>query len=271
MASMIAVDKNYGQIVVSRTHLKKKKKKKYESSSVRHDGPRIAAAARSAFGQAPSWSQFKPLPGSLKEKMHSGQQVRIGGATCRHHASQLQELIKKNGDGWTCSALDAQHRPLPDERELVKFCKLAEELGAGVQLRIQHPKWAYMTGRYADLGVLAVMVPLVEEVETADEAINNFYYPPLGNRSWGGEFRYGEKPPTDRLKYAQWWNGNGTAGFPDRNASRRAQRAKHRQTGRRLDLVGTWGHGVRHRAALQQPVQDDRRGPCLRDRTTEGL
>jgi 2-keto-3-deoxy-L-rhamnonate aldolase RhmA len=25
------------------------------------------------------------------------------------------------------------------------------------------------------------MVPLVEDVETADEAINNFYYPPLGN------------------------------------------------------------------------------------------
>jgi 2-keto-3-deoxy-L-rhamnonate aldolase RhmA len=57
------------------------------------------------------------------------------------------------------------------------------------------------------------MVPLVEEVETADEAINNFYYPPLGNRSWGGEFRYGEKPPTDRLKYSQWWNGTGMLGF----------------------------------------------------------
>jgi 2-keto-3-deoxy-L-rhamnonate aldolase RhmA len=47
---------------------------------------------------------------------------------------------------------------LPDERELVKFCKMAEELGAGVQIRLQHPKLAYLAGRYADLGVLAVMV-----------------------------------------------------------------------------------------------------------------
>jgi 2-keto-3-deoxy-L-rhamnonate aldolase RhmA len=90
---------------------------------------------------------------------------------------------------------------------------VAEELGAGVQLRIQHPKLAYLAGRYADLGVLAVMIPLVEEVATADEAISNFYYPPIGNRSWGGEFRFREKPPADRLQYSQWWNANGLLGF----------------------------------------------------------
>jgi 2-keto-3-deoxy-L-rhamnonate aldolase RhmA len=172
----------------------------------------VAAAARSAFGQAPSWTQFKPHPGSLKEKMHSGQQIRSAAAPVDATRSQLQEIIKKSGRVDLFS-LDSQHRPLPDERDLVKFCKLAEELGAGVQLRIQHQKLAYMTGRYADLGVLAVMVPLVEDVETANEAINNFYYPPVGNRSWGGEFRFGEKPPTDRLKYSQWWNGNGLLGF----------------------------------------------------------
>ncbi len=36
---------------------------------------------------------------------------------------------------------------------------------------------------------------------------------PFGNRSWGGEFRFGEKPPTDRLKYSAWWNGTGMLGF----------------------------------------------------------
>lgn len=171
-----------------------------------------AAATRSAVAQAPSWSQFKPHAGSLKEKMHSGQQIRSASAPVEAPRSQLQEIIKQRGqiDLFT---LDSQHRPLPDERDLVKFCKLAEELGAGVQLRIQHPKWAYLTGRYADLGVLAVMVPLVEDVETADQAIDNFYYPPLGNRSWGGEFRFKEKPPTDRLQYARWWNGNALLGF----------------------------------------------------------
>ena len=173
----------------------------------------MAAAARATFAQVPSWSRFKPLPGSLKEKMHTGQQVRSAAAPVDATKSQLQDIIKKEGGRVDIFSLDSQHRPLPDERDLVKFCKLAEELGAGVQLRIAHPKWAYLTGRYADLGVLAVMVPLVEDEETANQAINNFYYPPLGTRSWGGEFRYGEKPPTDRLKYAQWWNGTGLLGF----------------------------------------------------------
>lgn len=175
----------------------------------------LTAAARAAFAQAPqipSWGAFKPAPGSLKEKMHTGQRIRSAAATVDATRAQLQELSKKAG-GAELFSLDAQHRPLPDERDLVKFCKMAEELGAGVQIRLQHPKLAYLTGRFADLGVLAVMVPLVEDVETANEAIDNFYYPPLGNRSWGGEFRYQEKPPTDRLKYAQWWNGHALLGF----------------------------------------------------------
>jgi 4-hydroxy-2-oxoheptanedioate aldolase len=169
------------------------------------------AAARSA-GQAPGKDQFKPQPGSLKEKMHRGEPIRTVAAPVDSTRSQLEEIIRKSGKVDLFS-VDGQHRPLPDERDLVKFCKLAEGLGAGVQLRIPHQRLAYMTGRYADLGVLAIMVPLVEEVETADEAINNFYYPPLGNRSWGGEFRFGEKPPVDRLKYSQWWNSNGLLGF----------------------------------------------------------
>ena len=175
----------------------------------------LAAAAREASAQAPpvpSWAQFKPAPGSLKEKMHTGQPIRSAAATVDATRAQLQEMSKKVG-GAELFSLDAQHRPLPDERDLVKFCKMAEELGAGVQIRLQHPKLAYLTGRFADLGVLAVMVPLVEDVETANEAIDNFYYPPLGNRSWGGEFRYRETPPTERLTYAQWWNGHALLGF----------------------------------------------------------
>jgi hypothetical protein len=100
----------------------------------------MAAAARAAAAQAPaipSWSQFKPLPGSLKEKMHSGQRIRSAAATIDMTRAQLQEISKKVG-GAELFSLDAQHRPLADERELVKFCKMAEEMGAGVQLRIQH-------------------------------------------------------------------------------------------------------------------------------------
>ena len=172
----------------------------------------VAAAARSAWAQAPSFGQFKPEPGSLKEKMHRGQQIRMTSAPIESTRPQLEAIMKKQGQVDLFS-LDFQHRPLPDERELVKFCKLAEQLGAGVQIRVPHVRWAHMTGRFADLGVLAVMVPLVEDAATADEAINNFYFPPLGNRSWGGEYRFKEKPPTDRLQYSQWWNANGLLGF----------------------------------------------------------
>ena len=108
----------------------------------------LAAASRAALAQdAPSWSRFKPAPGSLKEKMHTGKPIRSAAAPVDATRSQLQDIIKKAGGGVELFSLDAQHRPLPDERELVKFCKLAEELGAGVQLRIQHQKLAYMTGR----------------------------------------------------------------------------------------------------------------------------
>ena len=172
----------------------------------------FGAAAQSALSQAPSLGQFKPQPGSLKEKMHQGEAIRTVTAPVDSTRSQLEDIIKKDGKV-DLFYLDGQHRPLPEERDLVRFCKLAEELGAGVQLRIPHPRLAYLTGRFADLGVLAIMVPLVEDVATADDAIHNFYYPPLGNRSWGGEFRFAEKPPTDRLKYAPWWNATGMLGF----------------------------------------------------------
>ena len=172
----------------------------------------LGAAAKSVFSQAPDWAEFEPRPESLKEKMHKGGSVRTVSAPVESTPGELERIIKEN-DGVDLFSVDGQHRPLPDERDLVKFCKLTEDLGAGVQLRLPHPRWAYMTGRYADLGVLAILVPIVEEVDQADEAINNFYYPPLGSRSWGGQYRYGETPPTDRLQYSQWWNGTGMLGF----------------------------------------------------------
>ena len=172
----------------------------------------MTLGAGALSGGPASAAPVKPQPGSLKEKLHKGESLRIAGAPVSSNRGELEAIIKKTGKVDLFS-LDGQHRPLPDERDLVRFCKLAEELGAGVQLRIPHPRQAYLTGRFADLGVLAVMVPLVEEEETANDAINNFYFPPFGNRSWGGEFRYGEKTPTDRLKYSAWWNGTGMLGF----------------------------------------------------------
>jgi 4-hydroxy-2-oxoheptanedioate aldolase len=180
------------------------------------------AAVRSAFSQGPAWGQFKPQPGSVKERMHKGERIQMASASWDATRSELEEIIKKNGGNVDLFNFDIQHSPMPDERVIMRFCQLAEELGVGVRLRIQSPKMAYMTGRFADLGVQSIFVPLVEDTETAAEAVNNFYYPPLGNRSWGGElgapfgrskFQSGAMQATDRLKYAEWWNGTGTIGF----------------------------------------------------------
>ena len=120
-----------------------------------------AVTARSAFSQAPTWSHFKPHPGSIKERIHTGKPpVRMASAPVDSTRSQLEAIIRKQGQVDLFS-LDSQHRPMPREDDLVKFCKLAEQLGAGVQLRIPHPRMAYLTGRFADLGVLSIMVPLV--------------------------------------------------------------------------------------------------------------
>ena len=57
----------------------------------------VGAAAHSALGQAPGWSQFRPQPGSVKEKMHKGEPVRTASAPVDSTRGQLEEIIKKNG------------------------------------------------------------------------------------------------------------------------------------------------------------------------------
>ena len=53
----------------------------------------------------------------------------------------------------------------------------------------------------------------MEQVETVDEAVESFYYPPLGRRSFGGRARKSVDQYADPLEYAQWWNENGILGF----------------------------------------------------------
>jgi 4-hydroxy-2-oxoheptanedioate aldolase len=104
-------------------------------------------------------------------------------------------------------ATDIQHNPYGEER-LAAFCRMAGEIGIPVQLRIKHPRLAYLAGNYADLGPLSVVVPMAERRETAEEAVEAFYYPPVGRRSWGPDRSYGFREIRDRLKYAAWWNSH---------------------------------------------------------------
>ena len=144
---------------------------------------------------------------TLKQRVHAGEDLRIVRAPTNSTRSQLEEIVKKHSSV-DLFKVDGQHGPV-HERELLKFCTMAEELGAGVKFRIKHPRQAFLLGNYADLGPLSLMVPLVEREETVRDAIDAFYYPPVGKRSWGGQgFRRKEQYGRGRLEYAKWWNSN---------------------------------------------------------------
>ena len=107
--------------------------------------------------------------------------------------------------------IDSQHLPLNEER-IADLCVLAGEMEVPVMLRIKHPRLAFMVGAYADLGLSGVEVPQVETEETANEALEYFYYPPRGKRSSGG-FKAlgftGTPGGNTRVEFAEWWNRSG--------------------------------------------------------------
>jgi len=143
---------------------------------------------------------------SLKQRIHKGEVIKIASASMGVSKSQLEDILSK--DDYDLVGVDSQHSPLNEEK-LVEFCGIAEELGMPVQCRIKHTRHAYLIGNYLDLGPFAIVVPQVEEESTVLEALDAFYYPPIGKRSWGGAARYGIKERSDRLEYAEWWNNNG--------------------------------------------------------------
>ena len=108
--------------------------------------------------------------------------------------------------------IDCQHGPYT-EWDISRLSKAAEENEVPVLLRIKHTRHAYRLGNYCDLGVFAIKVPEVETEEIVDEAINSFYFPPVGRRSWGGWVGYGIETRKDRREYAKWWNENAILGF----------------------------------------------------------
>ena len=147
---------------------------------------------------------------TLKQRYLAGGKItqpRISMASTRE---QVHETIAD-----TCCEIiyiDCQHGP-HTEWDISRISKAAEEKGVPVLLRIKHTRHANLLGNHCDLGVLAIKVPEVETEDVVDEAIDSFYFPPIGRRSWGGWVGYGIEKRKDRLEYARWWNENGILGF----------------------------------------------------------
>ena len=143
---------------------------------------------------------------SLKQRIRGGDIVIGVSAPLNTNKSQLEDILGK--DSYDFLALDSQHSPYNEEK-LVDYCGLAAELSIPVQFRIKHTRHAYLIGNILDLGPLGIEIPIVEDEATVDEAIEAFYYPQVGRRSWGGGARYGIEGRDVRLEYADWWNRTG--------------------------------------------------------------
>lgn len=141
---------------------------------------------------------------TLKQRIQQGDVVVALRVSITIGRTQLEEALAKGS--YDFLYIDGQHTAFSDD-QLVGFCAMAEELKLPVQFRIPHTRHTYLIGRYLDLGPTSIMVPEVETVVTAEEAISYTYYPPIGQRSWGGVAR--RKAPagqSERRAYADWWN-----------------------------------------------------------------
>ena len=142
----------------------------------------------------------------LKKRMRGGEQ--IVGTMLPLDATRERFLQVMDSGPYDFVSVDSQHSALNEER-LEAFCGIAEELDVFVQFRIKHTRNAYLIGNYLDLGPCGVEVPQTETDETADEAVNAFYFPPAGIRSVGGRARRRASDFADPFDYADWWRNYG--------------------------------------------------------------
>ena len=143
---------------------------------------------------------------TLKERVRSGAPFCIGALPVDATPEAMAE--RAAGKGWDLAFVDIQHTP-HTEPQLVELCQSAAALGVPIMLRVQHPCAAWQISRCLDFGAAGVLVPMCEDPAGAGDAVEHFYYPPLGSRSVGLRFAYGWCGKRTPRAYADWWNANG--------------------------------------------------------------
>ena len=143
---------------------------------------------------------------NLKERIRKGENVLGVSVAMDVEKDRLAAIIESGPYDYVW--VDAQHSPFNEER-LVEFCGIANEMGVPAWVRLKHTRDAVLVGNYLDLGPSGIEVPQVETVETVNTALDGFYYPQTGLRSWGGTVRVGFEHREDRLEYARWWGETG--------------------------------------------------------------
>jgi 4-hydroxy-2-oxoheptanedioate aldolase len=148
---------------------------------------------------------------SLRSRFASGEQVLVLRTNLQITQPALEAALGK-GD-YDLIYIDTQHVPYT-EAQLWGFCSAAEKLGYPVEVRIPHTRQAHMVGRFCDFGPAAILIPETVTQNDVNEALEYFYYPPMGKRSFGGGTRFGmnRRKFTTRT-YADWWNETGILGL----------------------------------------------------------
>jgi 2-keto-3-deoxy-L-rhamnonate aldolase RhmA len=144
---------------------------------------------------------------NLKERIRRGETTI--GVIVPYNAtkSQIEDIWGKD-DVYNYISVDSQHNPL-NETDLVAVCLAAQDLSIPVHFRIKHTRYTFQVGNWLDLGPSIIEVPQTETNETAQEAVDYFYYRQFGKRSAGGAPRVGLAENNGRLEYAEFWNNYG--------------------------------------------------------------
>ncbi len=144
----------------------------------------------------------------LKQKIRDGKAIKSAGVPITATKGDLENALE---DGpIDLFRIDCQHGPY-SEIHLMEICLAAKDLDVPVGIRMKHNRLAFMIGVILDLGPLLIQVPQVEDEETVNEALNAFYYSPVGKRGWGGtaQTRYGLEGHEDQDDYVEYWNTHG--------------------------------------------------------------
>lgn len=143
---------------------------------------------------------------SARQLIRSGDPFTIGIASIEASEAELQERISAH----PCDLLfvDLQHAPYT-EPQLARFCAAAAAAGAPALVRIRHPRLVCQISSLLDFGAAGVLVPMAEDPAVVVEAVQAFYYPPLGERSVGPRLAFRYADFNEPRAYADWWNGHG--------------------------------------------------------------
>jgi 2-keto-3-deoxy-L-rhamnonate aldolase RhmA len=113
----------------------------------------------------------------LREKLRSGPKI---GLSVMYPAPGMIERI---GPDWDWIWIDAQHGEL-DYQDVLALVRAAETAGSTAVVRVPWNEFAWIS-RALDTHCDAVVVPCVENVAEARQAVAAAKFPPLGRRSYG--------------------------------------------------------------------------------------